>query len=507
MNRAEGYDVLRLIEHGRTCYISSEYVEGTVLTKWLKHCPDIPKEQLFSWIHSLARQLECVHKCRGGPCYRYVNPYSVIVTEEKEIYFLDLSAKSNEQALSRMTRRNVREYFLPPEEPCYQTESVPLDIYGLGKTIQYLLSVSNIEPELTRREEAQFQKIISTSLNRHSKRAYTNLPELRKQIPLYKKAKTRPVYGKRVFLSAAALLAALGASTFLKSVDFYGEKEEGITQKEPEAIAEGTGSAEGETDKGQGDEADELKEELGFLYFLGQKDYEKSREYFGSIKGEPLADKMAELAEYMSAENISGREDGLESLLLEAENEVRESMDAKEWQNYFLCFLEGYRLLDSVEAAEAVLRLCGACIGDAGEELREETRQMLTRYMARAYEVAGRQKEAIESYETLLIWEEESAVREQLYKNLAFLWMEAGETAQAESVCRQGIEELTDCTELRLLHIRLQCADEAVERETCAQTIQQYIEETPELAEDEEFQKLANEYGIVVEGEQVWVGR
>ena len=47
----------------------------------------------------------------------------------------------------------------------------------------------------------------------------------------------------------------------------------------------------------------------------------------------------------------------------------------------------------------------------------------------------------------------------------------------------------------------------AVERETCAQTIQQYIGEMPEIVEQEEFQKLANEYGITVEGEQVWVGR
>ena len=69
-----------------------------------------------------------------------------------------------------------------------------------------------------------------------------------------------------------------------------------------------------------------------------------------------MADKMAELSEYMSAEDVSGRERGLESLLLEIENEVRESISVKEQKRYFLCLLEGYRLLDSVETAEAVLR-------------------------------------------------------------------------------------------------------------------------------------------------------
>ncbi len=507
MNPAEGYDVLRLIEHGRICYISSEYVEGTTLIKWLKYRPNLSKEQLFSWIHNLARQLECIHKCRGEPCYRYVNPYSVIVTEEKELYFLDMSAKSNEQALSRMTRRTVREHFLPSEQACYETESISLDIYGLGKTIQYLLSVSKLEPGLTRREEARFQKIISTSLNRHSGRAYTNLPELRKQIPIYKEAKKRPAYRRRLLLAASVLSAALGMNTFLQPPSSFSEQKQGAARREPEIPAKEVQLDEKKEGRETRDEAAGLKEELGLLYFLEQKDYAKSREYFADIEGDPLADKMAELSEYMSAENVSGREQRLESLLFEIEDEVRESIGVKEQKNYFLCLLEGYRFLDSAEAAEAVLRLCDACIGNIGEEPREEAKQMLTGYMARAYERTGKQREAIESYETMLTWEPESAAREELYKKLTFLWIDAGEPGQAESVCRQGIEELTDCTELRLVHIRIQCADEAVERETCAQTIQQYIGETPEIVEDEEFQKLANEYGIAVEGEQVWVGR
>lgn len=507
MNPSEGYDVLRLIEHGRICYISSEYVEGTTLIKWLKYHPNISKEQLFSWIHSLTRQLECIHKCRGEPCYRYVNPYSVIVTEEKELYFLDMSAKSNEQALSRMTRRSVREHFLPSDQACYETESISLDIYGLGKTIQYLLSVSKLEPELTKREEARFQKIISTSLNRHSGRAYTNLPELRKQIPIYKELKKKPAYRRRFLLAASVLSAALGVNMFLRPPDSFSEQKERAARRESEIPAKEVQLDERKADQEQREETVGLKEELGLLYFLEQKDYAKSRKYFADIKGEPLADKMAELSEYMSAEDVSGRERGLESLLLEIENEVRESISVKEQKRYFLCLLEGYRLLDSVETAEAVLRLCDVSIGDMGEELREEAKQMLTGYMARAYERTGKQREAIESYEAMLTWEAGSATREELYKKLIFLWMEAGEPGQAESVCRQGIEELTDCTELKLVHIRIQCANEAVERETCAQTIQQYIGEMPEIVEQEEFQKLANEYGITVEGEQVWVGR
>ena len=82
MGEREGYEVLRLIEHNQKCYISSDYVEGKSLIQWLKYHPNLTKKQLFLWIRDLADQLECIHKCRGNPCYQYVNPYSVIVTED-----------------------------------------------------------------------------------------------------------------------------------------------------------------------------------------------------------------------------------------------------------------------------------------------------------------------------------------------------------------------------------------------------------------------------------------
>ena len=56
------------------------------------------------------------------------------------LHFLDMSVESNEKMLVQMNRRSVRENFLPPEVNYYQAASIELDIYGLGRTIQYLLS-------------------------------------------------------------------------------------------------------------------------------------------------------------------------------------------------------------------------------------------------------------------------------------------------------------------------------------------------------------------------------
>ena len=82
MTGKEGYDVLRLIEHGQTCYISSEYVEGRILAGLIKSNPNITKERLFFLMREIANQLGMFHKCRKNPYYQYLNPYSIVVTDE-----------------------------------------------------------------------------------------------------------------------------------------------------------------------------------------------------------------------------------------------------------------------------------------------------------------------------------------------------------------------------------------------------------------------------------------
>lgn len=488
MNDAEGYDVLRLIEHNQKCYISSEYVRGRPLIRWLKYHPNIAKEQLFLWIHEMARQLECIHRCRGEPCYQYVNPYSIIVTENKELYFLDMSAESNEKMLLIMNRRCVRECFLPPEESYYQTASVQLDIYGLAKTIQYLISVSEPSPPLKRREEVRFQRIISKSLNRHSKRAYAEMSRFRKEIPTYRTTKKHalkhPVKRNIVVVISLVLLAAVSA----RGVVHFRRKVVPVV-KEVEDVA-GASAYEAELT--------ELKMELGFCYFLELEDYEKSRIYFAEIEGDQAAQNMSELCEYMVREK-GGQEKELREILAD----IEENMTEQE-EYYYRCLMKGYRLLGTKEDAKSVVRIGKYFMRD---DVLEELKQENAGYIAAAYEQLGEPLEAIEIYLDMLNWEEDEKAREELYRKLTVLWKESGEQDKAFGICRQGIEELKTSRELRILYIAMQCADTSIDRAICAQTIQEYCRELPEITADEAFGKLAQEYGIVIEGGNVWVGR
>ena len=160
MNISRDYDVLRLIEHNRCCYVSTDVVKGCSLVQWVKYHPYLEKQQLNQWIHAFAQQLIQILKCRGNPCYQYVNPYSIIVSEDRKLCFLDMKSDSNQEVVKMMQRKNIREYFLPGG--CsYRDADEELDIYGLGKTIQYLLATAEIEPRLTRREERNIRKMIT----------------------------------------------------------------------------------------------------------------------------------------------------------------------------------------------------------------------------------------------------------------------------------------------------------------------------------------------------------
>ena len=466
MGEREGYEVLRLIEHNQKCYISSDYVEGKSLIQWLKYHPNLTKKQLFLWIRDLADQLECIHKCRGNPCNQYVNPYSVIVTEDMTLHFLDMSVESNEKMLVQMNRRSVRENFLPPEVNYYQAASIELDIYGLGRTIQYLLSVTDPIPELTRRETVKFQKIISRCLDGHSKRAFKQMSEIQKEIPnvTEKKSKDRRIWTKKRTVMAMIV-------------------------SEREAFVEAQRS-------------------MGLLYFLELEDYEKSIQAFEDAREDQMSENLAALVRY-----VAGIEDK------ESSNEKKEYANEKKIENIFRkieewmpddsrldyerCLIRGYAVEESEEHAKAILRI-GKKILD--EKPEERLVKECTSYMASAAETARDWDMALEMYTDMLEWEEESK-KEDIYQKLVKIQGEKGLKDQALEICRKGAEELKDSKQLRILYMRMQCSDSDISREICAQTVKEYLNQIPEIKEETEFQKLAQEYGIVMEGENVWVGR
>lgn len=489
MASKEEYDVLRLIEHGQTCYISSECVEGWILAGWLKSQPGIPKGRLFALIRDLAGQLGMIHKCRKKPCYQYVNPYSIVVTEEGRLYFLDLEAGSNEKQLKFMQKRAVRECFLPAEEAYYQKASTGLDIYGAGKTIQYILSVTVPQPPLNRREERRFQNIISKCLKYQSKLAYQSAAEIRRNIPQYrKKIRHSRIRRKKAFMIGGAALF-LAAAWKLQDLIQMG-RHQAVTQASQE---------DGNTRKPPAWEAQGIME-LAMAYILDVEDYEKSIRYLEKIKDDYTpAEDLQEVVEALLGRR---KEPGELGKHLKALEEAAPEEGCERW---YRCLIRGYGLLNTRQSAESILRLGKACLDELDEE-SEESKEV-KEYMVSACERVEESEEAARIYEELLEQTEDNGKREEIYRKIIVLYENCGQNDRALDACIRGVEEQTDSEGLKIMHIRLLCQDGAVDRGLCVQTIQGYISQSREILEMEEFQKLQREYEIQVEGDQVWVGR
>ena len=248
-----------------------------------------------------------------------MNPYSVIVTEDMTLHFLDMSVESNEKMLVQMNRRSVRENFLPPEVNYYQAASIELDIYGLGRTIQYLLSVTDPIPELTRRETVKFQKIISRCLDGHSKRAFKQMSEIQKEIPnvTEKKSKDRRIWTKKRTVMAMISICVFVAAVSVRVIQKKGDEKN--TELKMES-SDGLNMSE----VSEREAFVEAQRTMGLLYFLELEDYEKSIQAFEDAREDQMSENLAALVRY-----VAGIEDK------ESSNEKKEYANEKKIENIF----------------------------------------------------------------------------------------------------------------------------------------------------------------------------
>lgn len=167
-------------------------VSGELLIHRVRRYPEIEKEILFLWIKQLLIQIEQYHRCRNYQCYKYINPYTVLVTKNDDILLLDMDAQSNEFVLKNMQKRAMREHFVKPVVHIKESTKITLDLYGYAKTIQFILASMKASPDLTRWEEYRLSRIIEKCLSEDSKKRYKDLKQMEKELPdIRRKADSR----------------------------------------------------------------------------------------------------------------------------------------------------------------------------------------------------------------------------------------------------------------------------------------------------------------------------
>lgn len=210
------YEVLRFVEHGTECRQSIDCLQGELLIYYLRDHTQIEKTVLFEWIRQIAEEVMRYQQSRRGQNYRYLTPYSVVVTEEGELLLLNPDAQENEFAMKKMQQKAVRKHFLRPSLENGGGRSYPADLYGYGKMLQFLLAYTEQIPELTRGEERKLERIIERCTGT-GRRPYDrisqvlgDLPEERRDWDDQQKEKLRKVKLAVLLFTSGAVITAAG---------------------------------------------------------------------------------------------------------------------------------------------------------------------------------------------------------------------------------------------------------------------------------------------------------
>lgn len=356
MEEKRNYEILKFVMHGDKCYMSTDIVKGKPLIVWLKYHAHITKEQFYEWARQIIADLDHFHRCRGNPCYQYVNPYSVIVGEDRKVYLLDLASKEQEDMMHLMQRRYVRENFLSSENQYYQKSEEKEDIYGFGKTIQYVLSSVELEPELKFLESVRIQKIITRCLDKQGKKRYQKLSDLSGQFTLSEKRNgSKKIMYAMIALAVIGLLVLSGnrivscisgqsrrqggQDTKLADTERKEDTKAQAYQEQFQELKEQWKTERKELQDESSKREQELLYDLAFVYFSQMKDYEVCSRYLEEMKDpDAFAKDMVRLCGMMSRadeeennteKRTEDEEESVEMLLERMRQEIPDEEDER----------------------------------------------------------------------------------------------------------------------------------------------------------------------------------
>lgn len=200
------------MEHGNRWHPAMDCVQGELLIDRIRRCPEVEKEEVFGWIRQLAQQLERFHRCQSGQCYRYVNPYSVMITQDDQILLLDLDAESNAFVLKNMQKRAMRNHFVKPLLHIRENTRLFADFYGFGKTVQFMMASTIPDPPLTHGETRKLYRVTEKCLSEDPKRVYQEFGQIQRDLPVVRnpdvrrKMRVLAVSAGIVFLAAGGIM-------------------------------------------------------------------------------------------------------------------------------------------------------------------------------------------------------------------------------------------------------------------------------------------------------------
>lgn len=405
MTESKDYAVLRFFEQGEQCYKINDISKGKSILDFVKTNERIEKEEVCRWFAGLATQLLLHYKCVQS-AYGYVNPYTMIVSAEDKILLLDMDANENTDLLKRMKKKSFRSIFCKEKSGADSTLEAEEDLFGFGQLLLFVVEKGNFILKFTTIEKLRLKKIIQECTEKELDDVERLFLKIQKE--LHRIARKHTDWQKicwKLLLMFVALMAGFAMWQYNRDtrerntqvpeeiVEDYITEESAVEEILTEEKIENVMLSEEDTEK--------ICLELGMMYYTEHQNAQESIELLKKIEDHSrIAQIYLQLFEYLT----SGTDllDGTwQNMWSEVKSEwERLDVNNKLW--YYFPLMEAGKLKDTEESWNVV---CEA--GEMAEahrmwnmlETDVESKVQICQYLGTAYEVLGRETEALEKYE------------------------------------------------------------------------------------------------------------
>ena len=144
----QNYDVIRFVQQNGRYHVVMDSTEGELLAHYITHNATWKKNNFFSVICDLAKEIYYLEHSNGIEIYPFLTPYNVIVERNGHVALLKFS-ESHTQKYAKGIQP-----FITQDESSHYVESY-------GKIIQFILSQTELNPRLTWNETRKIKKVIS----------------------------------------------------------------------------------------------------------------------------------------------------------------------------------------------------------------------------------------------------------------------------------------------------------------------------------------------------------
>ena len=451
--------MIKFLNHDNASRITMDVVKGELLVNKVKTTPDLTKDRVFSWFYNLLSQMIQYHKCKHNRIYRYLNPFSVVITEEEEVYLLDIDASSNHFVLKNLQTPSMREHFLKTTIQPTEENKIRYDIYCFGKTLQYVLASSESLISLSKREELRLFNLVEKCFEENIKKSYSSFAQIKKDLNFTKVKRGKDTPGLKskklkliLGIAVALIVVNIALGMILKATPEGNGEKAGEDLNEPVAT-ENVG------------ETDEIEEELleessdGEYHREGQGD-ESSEERNDEVRGESGQEEQQRTSDgEADGDHGRGEEGSLDEFLQSLDEDLNR--------------LLGYLHQNDKESNQKII--------SHGEEME----LIILRGLAMAYDREGYHELAIAAYGRLMGIEIREEHLERVILRKMKLEEEIGWLEQALETGRNGLELLEGNLEIGRTYLEILIDGERASPQEVMREYERLKALIPELEEDQ----------------------